>query len=163
MNNMKKSLKASNGITLIALVITIIVLLILAGISISMLDGDNGILTKTTDSRKMTEIADAKEQAQLDILAWQTEKISKGENSDLNDTVIKEEILKNKSYVKQTNESSFITANGEHEILYSDLYTKITPASPRAGESGYAGGSYNDPYIPLNFTHTGDEDWNHGS
>ena len=36
-NYTKKSLKASNGITLIALVITIIVLLILAGISISML------------------------------------------------------------------------------------------------------------------------------
>ena len=37
MNNMKKILKASNGITLIAIVITVIVLLILAGISISML------------------------------------------------------------------------------------------------------------------------------
>jgi len=36
-NHTKNSLKASNGITLIALVITIIVLLILAGISISML------------------------------------------------------------------------------------------------------------------------------
>ena len=39
-NYTKKSLKTSNGITLIALVITIIVLLILAGISISMLSGD---------------------------------------------------------------------------------------------------------------------------
>ena len=34
-----------NGITLIALVITIIVLLILAGVSITMLTGNNGILT----------------------------------------------------------------------------------------------------------------------
>ena len=40
-NYAKSSLKSSNGITLIALVITIIVLLILAGISISMLSGDN--------------------------------------------------------------------------------------------------------------------------
>ncbi len=38
----------NKGITLIALVITIIVLLILAGISISMLTGDNGILTKSS-------------------------------------------------------------------------------------------------------------------
>ena len=36
------------GITLIALVITIIVLLILAGVSIAMLTGDNGILTKSS-------------------------------------------------------------------------------------------------------------------
>ena len=38
----------NKGITLIALVITIIVLLILAGVSISMLSGDNSILTNAT-------------------------------------------------------------------------------------------------------------------
>ena len=42
-NFKKKSLKAHNGITLIALVITIIVLLILAGVSIAMLTGENRI------------------------------------------------------------------------------------------------------------------------
>lgn len=40
----KNVLKEKKGITLIALVITIIVLLILAGVSIAMLTGDNGIL-----------------------------------------------------------------------------------------------------------------------
>ena len=40
-------MKNQNGITLIALVITIIVLLILAGVSIAMLTGDNGLLTKS--------------------------------------------------------------------------------------------------------------------
>ena len=44
--NLKKILKQKNGITLIALVITIIVLLILAGVSIAMLTGNNGILTR---------------------------------------------------------------------------------------------------------------------
>ena len=39
---------ANKGITLIALVITIIILLILAGISIAMITGENGILTKAT-------------------------------------------------------------------------------------------------------------------
>ena len=38
--------KKERGITLIALVITIIVLLILAGVSIAMLTGNNGILTR---------------------------------------------------------------------------------------------------------------------
>ena len=50
MNNTKKTLKTSNGITLIALVITIIVLLILAGISISMLSGDNRNIAKSNNS-----------------------------------------------------------------------------------------------------------------
>ena len=41
-------MKNQNGITLIALVITIIVLLILAGVAIAMLSGENGILTQAT-------------------------------------------------------------------------------------------------------------------
>ncbi len=43
-------LKKNGGITLIALVITIIVLLILAGISIAMLSGDNGVLNRASQS-----------------------------------------------------------------------------------------------------------------
>jgi len=43
-------MKNNKGITLIALVITIIVLLILAGVSIAMLTGDNGILTKASQA-----------------------------------------------------------------------------------------------------------------
>ncbi len=54
-------LKNNKGITLIALVITIIVLLILAGVSIAMLTGENGILTqaeKADDHTAMAEAAD---------------------------------------------------------------------------------------------------------
>ena len=51
-NEIKK--KSVSGITLIALVITIIVLLILAGISISMLSGDNSILSRTTQAKNLT-------------------------------------------------------------------------------------------------------------
>ena len=49
------------GITLIALVITIIVLLILAAVSIATLTGENGILTRATDAKEQTEIAEEKE------------------------------------------------------------------------------------------------------
>lgn len=68
MNNMKKSLKTSKGITLIVLVITIIVLLILAAVSISILAGDNGIVTRTVDSKKLTDEASALEEIQLQVL-----------------------------------------------------------------------------------------------
>ncbi len=53
--------KKEAGITLIALVITIIILLILAGVTIAVLSGDNGILTKATDSKEQTEIGGEKE------------------------------------------------------------------------------------------------------
>ena len=47
-------MKKNKGITLIALVITIIVLLILAGVAISMLSGENGILKKAADASEKT-------------------------------------------------------------------------------------------------------------
>ena len=50
-------LKNNKGITLIALVITIIVLLILAGVSIAMLTGNNGILTQANSAKDNTEKA----------------------------------------------------------------------------------------------------------
>ena len=50
--------KKQNGITLIALVITIIVMLILAGVVISMVVGDNGIITKSKTAKRDTVVAD---------------------------------------------------------------------------------------------------------
>lgn len=54
---MRNIRKKQEGITLIALVITIIVLLILAGVSISMLSGENGILRQSAHAKKNTERA----------------------------------------------------------------------------------------------------------
>ena len=54
-------MRNQRGITLIALVITIIVLLILAGVSIAMLTGENGILTRSRQAADETAIAGAKE------------------------------------------------------------------------------------------------------
>ena len=50
---------------LIALVITIILLLILAGISISMLTGNNGILTKSVEAQKLSYVSNEKEAIEL--------------------------------------------------------------------------------------------------
>ena len=50
-----KKIGKSKGITLIALVITIIVLLILAGVTIAALSGQNGILTNATKSKEANE------------------------------------------------------------------------------------------------------------
>lgn len=64
---MKKNRETNKGITLIALVITIIVLLILAGVSISMLTGENGILTQANNAKEENEKAKLKEEAKLDM------------------------------------------------------------------------------------------------
>ena len=70
--------KRNKGITLIALVVTIIVLLILAGISIAMLSGNNGILQRATDAKTNSEKQGIIEQARIDILGQQAE--NKGTN-----------------------------------------------------------------------------------
>ena len=57
MNEFKKQ----NGITLIALVITIIILLILSGISLSAIIGNNGILNKSTQAKQQTDLSQEKE------------------------------------------------------------------------------------------------------
>ncbi len=50
-------LKENKGITLVALIITIIVMLILAGVSISLVLGQNGVLTQAQNSKKSTQAA----------------------------------------------------------------------------------------------------------
>ena len=60
-----KAKENQKGITLIALVITIIVLLILASVSIAMLTGDNGILTRASDAKIETALGAVKEQIGL--------------------------------------------------------------------------------------------------
>ena len=65
---MKEKTRKIEGITLIALVITIIVLLILAGVSIAMLTGQNGILTQAQNAKEETEIASEREAIQLTMI-----------------------------------------------------------------------------------------------
>ena len=66
MKKQKEKLKQNKGITLIALAITIIVLLILAGVSIAMLTGENGILSQAAKAKNETEKAQANEALILD-------------------------------------------------------------------------------------------------
>ncbi len=63
-----KKVQTNKGITLIALVITIIVLLILAAVSIATLTGENGILTKARTAKEKTSEATAKEKVQVAVM-----------------------------------------------------------------------------------------------
>ncbi len=86
-SNMKRD---SKGITLIALVITIIVLLILAGVTIATLTGENGILTRATDAREQTELADEKEKIELSAVGA----LAKENGGEISQTSLEEELGK---------------------------------------------------------------------
>lgn len=75
-------MKNNKGITLIALVITIIVLLILAGISIAMLTGENGLLNKASGAGAETKLSEAKEYVMLEANTLYTEYYEKKYNSE---------------------------------------------------------------------------------
>ena len=133
----KKSLKASNGITLIALVITIIVLLILAGISIQMLTGDNGILTRAGQAKERNDEAQIIEEARMDILA----EITENKGKDITEKQLKDVLLKyfNSSEVNELDiqgnlaESTdkLTTIDGKYKIKVSDIYSgNIQPIEP---------------------------------
>lgn len=67
--NLKKRItKSTKGITLIALVVTIIILLILAGVSIAMLTGNNGILSQAGRAKDRTREEGAREKIQLEVM-----------------------------------------------------------------------------------------------
>ena len=95
---MKKT--RNGGITLIALVITIIVLLILAGVSIAMLTGDNGILTQASNSQIRTEQSSVVEGMKLAVNEYVMEKET-GETTSSFIDWLKEE---GRQYINDDNE-----------------------------------------------------------
>ncbi len=113
--------KDGKGITLIALVVTIIVLLILAGISISVLTGENGILGKTTEAKSKNERSEALELARMEAYNWYLEKQG---NEKLTDEILRE-LLTGKDYVYEAKENSFLSKKGMHEIFYYEVYDSI--------------------------------------
>ena len=70
---MQKEKKNTRGITLVALVITIIVLLILSGVTISALSGNNGILTRATAAQETTKKQSLLEEIRLNIVEKQVD------------------------------------------------------------------------------------------
>lgn len=77
----KQRLRKNKGITLIALVITIIILLILAGITISMLFGENGLLNRATDATEEYSKSEVREKVELLLSEYVIDKAT-GENED---------------------------------------------------------------------------------
>ncbi len=89
-----KNITNVRGITLIALVITIIILLILAGISIATLTGENGILTKVENAKTQTIEEEEKEQIKLAYNTVMADKLHNGQESIVTSELLKKELDK---------------------------------------------------------------------
>lgn len=88
---MRIKLSNARGITLIALVITIVILIILAGVAINLTLGENGILNKAKYAREEYQLAQEKEKLEIEILNIQTQIMeTEGRIATLND--LQEEI-----------------------------------------------------------------------
>ena len=155
-NKLKEQLKINKGITLIALVITIIVLLILAGVTIATLTGDNGILTKAQNSKEKNAQKTVEEQINLAVQASKINEglvidkdileqeltnngieITKSENDELPWTVKKDGYVYTISENGEVKEKEGIAiTTGDIEILKGSTEGKKVSAQILSGETG---------------------------
>ena len=121
-----KKIKETKGITLIALVVTIVVLLILAGVSINLILDNNGVIAKAKDTKEKQIVAGEKDQISLAYAACRT-----GENY-LATTISSEEMETN---LKELNQNVTVTEDGDNlKITFTDTQHKYTIA--QNGEIG---------------------------
>ena len=124
----KSKEKFNQGITLIALVVTIVVLLILAGVSIQMLAGEDGIIKQAVDAKDKTTIGNEKD---LVDLAAQAAKLNSGWG-EITEENLEKELTSNigERDVDYTltktgdNYTVTYTETGNSYIVYSDGSTK---------------------------------------
>ena len=77
MGKVKTKIKQEKGITLIALVVTIVVLLILAGVSVNAIFNENGLIKKAQEAQSKMDAAKQNDLAQLDELDnWITNNVN---------------------------------------------------------------------------------------
>ena len=129
--------KQFKGITLIALVITIIVLLILAGVAIYMLTGDNGILKQATNARETNDKSEFEERIKLAVMASRV-----NDTSSINVEILDEELNKisgiattksaeNRLPWTVKKESYELTINVDGTITRNTVIEQATAAKPK--------------------------------
>ena len=149
------------GITLIALVITIIVLLILAGVTVATLTGDNGLLGKAGNAKIETEKAEIRETIELECISLEGDKNLKSK-TDKEKLEILVERLKTRNGLEEQNTNyeisskfaSITTKQGfEYTVLFDYTviegklaYLDIEDGSIQLKESGYIQG--NNALVP---------------
>lgn len=137
---MKLKVKQEKGITLIALIVTIIVLLILAAISIAMLTGQNGILDKAAETKKTTSSAQLDEQVKLAIMEARLNGLETIENTEALDSAFKNNVGEGNYTLTETSTGWEITTVYKKYVLDADGNLTIGNDTP---------GGEEDPTEPL--------------
>ena len=137
---MKQKFKNEKGITLVALVITIIVLLILAGVTLSMVMGDSGIFGKANSAKEKTQLSNAEETIKLAVLENKVKSVSG--DAALTNEKLKEEIAKKLTEQGYAVSGSTVTYYGDKTIdienyLEKDLTYNVGDKVMVGGENFY--------------------------
>ena len=131
---MREKILNKNGITLIALVITIIVLLLLAGVAIATLTGENGLFARAKQAKVAQTESDMKESLNLAIQELQVEKLTEATLDD----ITQEWIEKIEGYESTIQEDSSIS--GKKAIMKNWI---LDEAEERGSAKGEARGEVN--------------------
>lgn len=128
---MKYYWSEKKGITLIALVVTIIILLVLAGISISMLTGQNGILNRASEAKEKTSVAEEKEKISFAVTLCKMNKKDGDIDKDSLENALKSQIGKNAEFIitNNGNENFTIKFTDTEETYYVENTGKILEES----------------------------------
>ena len=116
--------KRNKGITTIGLVVTIIVMLILAGVTISLMQGNSGIITKADESKSQTERKEVIEKAKMTI----SEKVVNNGGNELTRSELKE--ILEQYFINVPEDYTLETIlktkeeNGKYEIKVSEIYDR---------------------------------------
>ena len=129
----EKAIKSNSAITLIALIITIIVLLILAGVTLSMVMGESGIFSKANNASEQTKISNAKEIIRMQVLENELNKKTKDANAK------SDEDLQVDVETKLT-EEGYKIENGKITIGSTEINIPEEIANASSGETGTGGG-----------------------
>lgn len=109
---MKNQIQDTKGITLISLVVTIVVLVILAGISINSVLGDNGLITKAKEIKEEQIISMEKEQVSISYLSCKIELTNSTE------TKVTDKLLKAKLINSGNDVDTFSEDTGDGYFIY---------------------------------------------
>lgn len=148
----------NKGVTLIALVITIIILLVLAGVSVSALVGDNGILTRATTVEEEYSKGEIEEQLQLIVnqqLLDAYESISGNTTTVDISTVFNEKILidyltnpdgddsTDDGYITADTSSNTVSDVLGETTVYTKYYINVANISSNVDQIGFGSGTEN--------------------
>lgn len=126
MKNERKFIKKDNkGITLIVLVIIIIILLILAGVTIGLVTGDNGLLTQATNAKNKTEAAQEKEKIQLAVITSQIKNNNMRIDKGILEHELQQQFNENFNLADNRDDSFLVNINNSDRMYYINEDGKV--------------------------------------